>query len=225
MSLSQKTNQKTVALLEKIKKNNIQLLLATKTISDEEILQSALVNKNIIIGENRLQEALEKKEILQKFPNKKHFIGKLQKNKIRKIIHFFDCIQTVDSVEMLKKINRIAGEEQKKIDVFLNINISKDVKKSGMTQALAQEIIENNFSMQYPNLCLTGLFTILQFGLSSEEKHKYYKKMKQFFDNAKIIINTTSFSHLSMGMSGDYDIAIEEGSTMIRIGSLIFGKR
>ena len=108
------------------KKNNVQLLLATKNQNNNEVLQSAIINDEIIIGENRVQEAEKKQEIFQRFSNKKHFIGTLQKNKVRKAVTFFDCIETIDSLPLLQRINKIAKEENKNIEVFININISND---------------------------------------------------------------------------------------------------
>lgn len=215
----------TQGIYKDCKKNNVQLLLATKNQNDNEVLQSAIINDEIIIGENRVQEAEKKQEIFQRFSNKKHFIGTLQKNKVRKAVTFFDCIETIDSLPLLQRINKIAKEENKNIEVFININISNDEKKSGMSKKEVLNFFINKEVDKYQNIKITGLFTILKFGLSDDEKRKYYKEMKCFFYDIKNICNAKHFTQLSMGMSADYKIAIEEGATIVRIGSAIFGKR
>lgn len=214
--------------ISQIHNHNAKILIATKTHFHKQTLQSAIIDEKIIIGENRLQEALEKKEILNSFPNKKHFIGKLQKNKVRKTIQFFDCIETVDSLSLMERINKISKEENKIMEIFLNINISNDEKKTGFTKMKAKEIINNyNFS-SLQNIKITGLFTILQYGITNDEKREYYREMKNIFDEMQKVFlmkNINYFTELSMGMSNDYQIAIEEGATIVRIGTAIFGKR
>ncbi len=207
-----------------------KLVLATKTHSEFYVLNSALCcDKNIIIAENRIQEAEEKLEVLRKFPHKKHFIGTLQSNKVKKAVQMFDCIETVDSLKLLLKINRIAGELGKNIEIFLNINISKDENKSGISPEQIDnfilEVLTNIHSknINKNNVKISGLFTILKNNLSDEKKHEYYAEMKKI--QIKLQKKIPSITELSMGMSGDYLIALEEGATLVRIGRGIFGER
>ncbi len=210
---------------------NAKLALATKTHFKFKILQEALhCDKNIIIAENRIQEAEEKIEILNKFPHKKHFIGTLQSNKVKKAVQIFDCIETVDSIKLLQRINRIVkitkGEDFK-FSVFLNINISEDENKSGVLPTdinnFISEIIENIKNKQLENIKIQGLFTILKYDLSDSEKHEYYAKMKRL--QIKLQQKIPSITELSMGMSQDYKIALSEGATIVRIGRGVFGDR
>jgi len=210
---------------------NAKLALATKTHFKFQILQKALdCDKNIIIAENRIQEAEEKIEILNKFPHKKHFIGTLQSNKVKKAVQIFDCIETVDSIKLLQRINRIVkitkGEDFK-FSVFLNINISEDENKSGVLPTdinnFISEIIENIKNKQLENIKIQGLFTILKYDLSDSEKHEYYAKMKRL--QIKLQQKIPSITELSMGMSQDYKIALSEGATIVRIGRGVFGDR
>jgi pyridoxal phosphate enzyme (YggS family) len=224
--------QNTKEILENIYLyKNAKLALATKTHFKFKILQEALhCDKNIIIAENRIQEAEEKIEILNKFPHKKHFIGTLQSNKVKKAVQIFDCIETVDSIKLLQRINRIVkitkGEDFK-FSVFLNINISEDKNKSGILSAeinnFISEIIKNIKNKQLENIKIQGLFTILKYDLSDSEKHEYYAKMKRL--QIKLQQKIPSITELSMGMSQDYKIALSEGATIVRIGRGVFGDR
>ncbi|HID92195.1 TPA: YggS family pyridoxal phosphate-dependent enzyme [Candidatus Gracilibacteria bacterium] len=205
-----------------------KLAIATKTHFNFDVLNSALnCNKNIIIAENRIQEAEEKWEVLQQFPHKKHFIGTLQSNKVKKAVEMFDCIETVDSLKLLIRINKIAGDMGKKLEIFLNINISEDKNKSGISleklDNFISEIVIYINAKNLNNIKISGLFTILKNDLSNEKKNEYYAQMKKL----QIALQTKipSIIELSMGMSGDYTIALQEGATIVRVGQGIFGKR
>jgi len=225
--------ERTNTILKEIQNfSNVSLVLATKTHYKFSVLQSALgCSKNIIIAENRIQEAENKYSVLLKFSHKKHFIGYLQSNKVRKAVQIFDCIETVDSLKLLTRINKIAGELAKNIEIFLNINISNDEKKSG----ILPENIENFISeiqTKYTNknsddyldhINIIGLFTILKNNLSDSKKHEYYGNMKKL--QIEVQKKIPSIIELSMGMSGDYHIALQEGATHVRIGRGIFGER
>ncbi len=223
----------TKRILEKISQwNGRKLALATKTHFSLPLLQSALSqSENIIIAENRIQEAEKKWDILQKFPHKKHFIGKLQSNKVKKAVKMFDCIETVDSLKLLARINRIAGElyvhngKKLKREVFLNINISHDENKSGIEpeylKAFVSEVVNTPEITQH--ITVSGIFTILKKDITNDQKRKYYKEMKQIQDEIQQLI--PSVTEISMGMSADYEIALEEGATIVRIGRGIFGER
>ncbi len=217
----------TELVLEKISKfPHAKLAIATKTHFEFDVLHSALAcNEQSIIAENRIQEAEQKWEVLQKFPHKKHFIGLLQSNKVKKAIEMFDCIETVDSIKLLKRIDTIAGELGKNMEIFLNINISADENKSGIfpenLENFISEIVSN--IQNYTHIRITGLFTILKKNLSVKEKHEYYAQMKKLQKNLQIKI--PSITELSMGMSEDYEIALQEGATIVRVGRGIFGER
>ena len=233
MNSEQQIREKTNIILKEIQNfPNARLVLATKTHCEFSVLQSALgCDANIIIAENRIQEAENKHVVLLKFSHKKHFIGALQSNKVKKAVQIFDCIETVDSIKLLTRINKIAGELEKNIDIFLNINISNDEKKSGILPenienfiSEIQEKYTNKNSENYlENVNIVGLFTILKNNLSDTEKHKYYGDMKKL--QIEVQKKIPSITELSMGMSGDYHIALQEGATHVRIGRGIFGER
>lgn len=203
--------------------SHARLSLAIKTQSLESI-QEACINPHIILSENRVQEAEERKEFLLALPNPKHFIGHLQKNKIRKALQIFSCIESVDSLELLYEIDRIATEEGKKIDVFLHINISEDEAKNGFLMEHLPEVIMYIKEHSLSSVRITGLFTILANHLPPETILMFYQTMKRVFDVTKKIVGD-DFRELSMGMSADYPLALMAGSTLVRVGSSVFGER
>lgn len=203
--------------------HHAKLSLAIKTQSIENI-QQALINPYIIVSENKIQEAENRKDFLQQLPNQKHFIGHLQKNKIRKAVQIFSCIESVDTLELLYAIDRIAEEENKPIQVFLNINISEDENKTGFLLDHVPEIIESLKKTPLKTIKITGLFTILKNNCSPQETLIFYQSMKKIFLTLKKLFGD-EFTELSMGMSNDYQIALMAGSTLVRIGSAVFGKQ
>ncbi len=177
----------------------------------------------INIGENRVQETIAKiKKFSQEKTFKYHLIGHLQKNKVKKAIETYDIIQTVNSLELAEKINTVCKKNNKTQEIFIQINISKDPKKQGFYPEKINETIKKIIKKE--NLLLTGVMTIPKNGLEKKELSTQYskiKKIQQFIK--KNICNTCD--NISMGMSNDYEIAISEGATHIRIGTALFGKR
>ena len=189
-----------------------QLCAVTKGHSLEEVQKLCADLPDLkIIGENRWPDCEEKFRTLNKL--QRHFIGPLQSNKIRKVLPLIDVIQSVDSLELLKKISTVATELHKTIDFCFQINVSADPLKQGIDPADLQALIEQ--AKQFKNCQLIGLMTIGEQS-APEQRRQYYRKLKQIFDRYPCL--TT----LSMGMSDDYQIAIEEGATMVRIGSALF---
>lgn len=215
------TNSKKILSLAS--KYDAKLCLATKTKTLEEI-KMANLSPAIILAENKVQEAEEKLEYYQSVCNKLHLIGPLQKNKVRKAVQIFDCIQSVDSIDLLRRIDRISSEEEKSVEILLNINISEDPKKTGFLLKDMVEVLGDITTTPLQNIHITGLFTILKYGLKEEETKSYYQSMKKLFDMLQKPFGE-NFTTLSMGMSNDYEIALQNGATMIRIGSGIFGNR
>ncbi len=211
-----KSDQKIPDLIEKCRLSKVALVAATKGRSIDEI--NLIINAGIkIIAENRLQEAEEKFKSKELLPCEKHFIGHLQNNKVKKAVQIFDLIQSVDSVELLEKINNYAIIIGKKQVIFLQVNISRDPNKFGLSEDRTREIIKN--IKTYPNIKLSGLMTIGKNTENRDEVRTYYRKFKKTFEEMNKI---QPLEYLSMGMSADYDIAIEEGSNMIRIGRALF---
>lgn len=203
-------------LIEKYHSSKVTLVAATKGRPVEQI--NRVIKAGItIIAENKIQEAEDKFKSVELLPCEKHFIGHLQKNKVKKAVKLFDYIQSVDSAELLEKINNYAIIVGKIQNIFLQINISQDNHKFGLSEDQAIQIIKN--IKKYPNIKLTGLMTIGKNVKNPDEIRKYYKKLKKTFDQMNKI---HPLKHLSMGMSADYEIALEEGSNMIRIGKALF---
>ncbi len=173
-------------------------------------------------GENYFQE-LEQKA--QQLPDLKwHFIGSLQSRKIKHIVKYADSIQSVEKIEHLEKINKAAINENKQIDVFLQINIDDDINKSGFKSTQSEDVVEAIVkAKKFGNLKVVGLMCI---PAKSNSPEKSFAKMKQFFDTVNSsLIGEQKLSRLSMGMSADYKLAIQCGSTDVRIGSSLFGIR
>ncbi|SET08761.1 hypothetical protein SAMN04488587_2265 [Methanococcoides vulcani] len=197
-----------------------KLVSVTKTIDPERINESIKAGATII-GENRVQEFEDKcDEIL---PCERHLIGHLQTNKVKKAVQHFDVIQSVDSLKLIQDIDRKAEAIDKVQKVFLQVNIGNEPQKFGFGSDEIGQVITQIHSLK--NVHVKGLMCIPPF-VSPEQTRSYFKKMKALFDEMKQVDqDNIDIQELSMGMSNDYMIAIEEGATMVRVGSAIFGNR
>ena len=195
---------------------NVNLLAVSKGFSSKEIKIINNLGQNDF-GESRFQEAIEKKLLLDDLENIKwHFIGRVQTNKIRKIVQNFEYIHSVDSYEKLLKISNVSFEEQKTPLIMLQVKLSNDPNKGGFN---SKELIENwDKIKQIKSIKIKGLMTINPKGLSSTENFKLFKKCRDLADLLKL-------EDCSMGMSEDWEEAVEAGSTWLRLGSIIFGNR
>ena len=203
----------------KIKKelsSNVNLLAVSKGFKTQEI---EIINNlgQYDFGESRFQEAIEKQTILKNLCNVKwHFIGKIQSNKIRKIVKNFEYIHSVDSSEKLYKISKISFEEKKTPLIMLQVKLSNDPSKGGISP---HELIEKWDNIkQLKNIKIKGLMTINPKGLCPKDNLQLFKKCRSLADSL-------SLHDCSMGMSSDWKEAVEAGSTWIRLGSIIFGNR
>ena len=195
---------------------NVNLLAVSKGFSSQEIKIISNEGQNDF-GESRFQEAIEKKNLLKDFKNIKwHFIGRIQSNKIRKIVQNFDYIHSVDSYEKLLKISNVSFEEQKNPLIMLQVKLCDDPSKGGFNPKVLIEKWDQ--IKQIKSVKIKGLMTINPKGLSSKENIKLFKNCRYLADSLKL-------EDCSMGMSGDWEEAIEAGSTWLRLGSIIFGKR
>ncbi|MBQ7646262.1 MAG: YggS family pyridoxal phosphate-dependent enzyme [Clostridia bacterium] len=217
--------------LERIKKDipeGVTLLAATKTVSAEKINYAHSLGIGTI-GENRVNELLEKYDQLDKDIDVQ-FIGHLQSNKVKYIIDKVSLIHSLDSETLAKEIDRQAKKHGRIMDVLVEINIGNEESKSGIAPEDAEEFIKKMSA--YENIFVKGLMAIPPVCNTPKEAEKYFKKIREIFidirqKKADTIIegNNISMDILSMGMSGDYKEAIKCGSTMVRIGSAIFGAR
>ena len=196
--------------------SNVNILAVSKGFKSQEIKTIQNIGQNDF-GESKFQEALEKQLILKDFKQIKwHFIGRIQSNKIRKIVQSFEYIHSVDSFEKLQKISTISYEEKKSPFIMLQVKLSDDPNKGGFNP----ELLLSKWTeiQELKNITLTGLMTINPKGLSSKENLELFKKCRSLADSLQL-------PDCSMGMSGDWEEAIEAGSTWLRLGSLIFGDR
>ena len=196
--------------------SNVNLLAVSKGFSTQEIQIINNQGQNDF-GESRFQEAIEKQILLEDFKNIKwHFIGRIQTNKIRKIVQNFEYIHSVDSYEKLLKISNVSFEEKRNPIIMLQVKLSDDPAKGGFNP---EELLEKwDRIKKFQSIKIKGLMTINPKGLSSNENIKLFKKCRYLADSLTL-------QDCSMGMSGDWVEAIEAGSTWLRLGSIIFGNR
>lgn len=204
--------------------SEVKLLLATKTVPAENI-RIAIESGETLIGENKVQEVKEKFEELKDIPHQKHFIGHLQTNKIKDILKYgVSCIQSLDRLDLAEKIYQRLLFENKKMDVFIQVNTSAEESKFGINPEKAVEFTKQ--VSQFDRLNIKGLMTIGLFSSETEKVRECFRLLKNI--QQKIIsenIPNVQMKELSMGMSGDLETAIEEGATIIRVGTAIFGQR
>ena len=195
---------------------NVNLLAVSKGFSSKEIKIINNLGQNDF-GESRFQEAIEKKVLLDDLKNIKwHFIGRVQTNKIRKIVQNFEYIHSVDSYEKLLKISNVSFEEKRNPIVMLQVKLSDDPNKGGFNPKVLLEKWDQ--IKEFKSIKIKGLMTINPKGLSSIENIKLFKKCRNLADSLKL-------QDCSMGMSGDWEEAVKAGSTWLRLGSTIFGNR
>ncbi|WP_405352240.1 YggS family pyridoxal phosphate-dependent enzyme [Nonlabens sp. Asnod3-H03] len=196
----------------------------TKPISD---LQEAYDAGQRHFGENKIQEMTEKWETLPK-DIYWHMIGHTQRNKVKYMAPYVHLIHSVDSPRLLKEINKQAEKNERVIDCLLQIHIAEEETKFGFDQNELLELLSSDAFASYKNVRITGLMGMATFTDNKEQVRKEFKSLKTLLDHINdnhLISDSHDLKILSMGMTGDYKIAIEEGSTMVRIGSAIFGSR
>lgn len=211
-----------------LKEKKVTLIAVSKTKPVEDILELYHLGQRDF-GENYVQELVEKYDQLPK-DIRWHFIGHLQSNKVKQIAPFVSLIHSVDSEKLLKEINKEAKKNNRIIDCLLQVYIAKEETKFGLNEEELKGLItrisdtdSTNFSK---SICIKGLMGMASFTDDKEVVRKEFGYLKSLFNKySAFTIRYSPFTILSMGMSADYEIAIEEGSNMVRIGSLLFGKR
>lgn len=201
----------------------ITLVCVTKTVP-ASVIQEAMALGVADIGENRVQEARDKKEELKAQASrlKWHLIGHLQRNKARLAVKLFDVIHSVDSAELLDELERCAALENKKLPVFLQVNVSGESTKSGCHPEEAAALADK--LSHCSNLTFAGLMTIPPAG-PPEQARVYFRKLRLLRETLQRNLPGKELLKLSMGMSQDFEAAIEEGADFIRVGTAIFGER
>lgn len=203
------------------KAEDIILLAATKTV-DVDTINFAISNGITHIGENKVQEFLSKNEEI--IDCHRHFIGHLQTNKVKDIIDKVEMIHSVHSIKLAKEISKQAQRYGKTMDILLEINIGNEESKWGFSP---DDVIDNAKEISsLPNIRLRGIMAIPPICENGAENRKFFKKMNEIFIDIRAKkLDNSNIDTLSMGMSDDFDIAIEEGANIVRIGTALFGSR
>ena len=219
-----KTIQEKIERASKGKNKKIEIVAVTKT-QPFSIIQECYKAGILSIGENKIQEAIEKlSKKTKNLPIRKRFIGHLQTNKVNKCLEFFHTVDSVDSVKLSKKINKRAHQTNQTFPVLLEVNTSRETQKFGF---LPEEIDKMLECFTHNNLKIQGLMTIAPTSPKGKDVRKAFSLLKETEEklNKQRPTNYAKITELSMGMSNDFEIAVEEGSTQVRIGTALVGKR
>lgn len=204
---------------------HVTLVAVSKT-HPPEAIQTAYDAGQRIFGENKVQELVAKHEVLPR-DIEWHLIGHLQTNKVKYIADFVSFIHAVDSEKLLDEINKRAAKAERVIDVLLQVHIAEEDSKFGFDDAELTAFVSGTGIALHTHARIRGLMGMATFTDDREQVRLEFKHLKRLFDQLKtsVFVTANHFDTLSMGMSGDFDLAIEEGSTMVRIGSTLFGAR
>jgi len=205
--------------------SHVQLVAISKT-HPVDIIIEAYNSGQRVFGENKVQEMVSKQDVMPK-DIEWHLVGHLQSNKVKYIAPFVSLIHSVDSLKLLSAINKEAEKVNRVIDCLLQIHIASEETKFGLSTEEVNEILESQEYIQMKNIRIVGLMGMATFTDNVEHIRMEFRTLKDLFKRIKesFFSRNDYFKDLSMGMSSDYKVAIEEGSTMIRVGSSIFGYR
>jgi hypothetical protein len=202
--------------------SGIKLITVTKTIDTDRIKQAVAAGA-MILGENRVQEAKEKIEQLGEIAPW-HLIGQLQSNKAKYVVKLFDLIHSVDTLALAQEIDKQAAKIGKVQDVLIEVSLAGEESKAGIDVEGVATLVREAAKLK--NISIKGLMTVPPFLVDPEEVRPYFRSLKELAASiAKENIPNVSMQELSMGMSNDFEVAVEEGATMVRVGSAIFGAR
>jgi PLP dependent protein len=207
--------------------SEVTLLGVTKTVAPE-LIKPAIESGLRVVGENRVQEAASKiselKEITSNYNVEWHLIGHLQSNKARRAVELFDAIQSIDSLRLAERLNDLLGESGKRMPVLIEVNLGDEASKSGISAHEALSLCEQ--MLKFANLELRGLMAVPPFLDNLEDVRPFFRRLRELHGEARRVgIVGEKFTELSMGMSHDFEVAIEEGATLVRIGTALFGER
>ena len=201
--------------------DDVEVIAVTKT-HGEDVVREAWEAGLRIVGENKVQEAAWKKPASVSGPQW-HLIGHLQSNKVRHALELFDFIHSVDSVKLADRINFIADEIGASPHVLLEVNVSGERSKSGMRPEDVKPALEHIMA-ECPRITVEGLMTMAPFSDNPEDARPYFRSLRELRDGLQDALGI-GLPRLSMGMSGDYEVAVEEGATWVRLGTVLFGER
>ena len=198
------------------------LLVAVSKTVDAEHVRAAIAAGVPALGENRVQEAREKIAVLGR-PRPWHLIGHLQTNKVKDALESFDIIHSVDRVPLAEALSRRAAEAGRRMDVLVQVNVGEEPQKGGLRADELRAALETMAGLS--GLRLRGLMTIPPLPREPEDSRPYYKEMRKLLEDARRWGHEPDLAELSMGMSGDFEVGVEEGATIVRVGTAIFGSR
>lgn len=201
----------------------VRLVAVSKTVPADSV-KKAIGAGVTLFGENYIQEARDKINELEDYPISWHFIGHLQSNKAKYAVRLFELIHSIDSLKLAKAIDKEARKCDKVQPVLVQVNIARETSKSGVTEEAAPELVRE--AGRFANLSVRGLMTMPPFFNAPDKVRPYFKALRQLRDKiAAMHLDNVSMAELSMGMTGDFEAAVEEGATLVRIGTAIFGDR
>ncbi|MEZ4887756.1 MAG: YggS family pyridoxal phosphate-dependent enzyme [Chitinophagales bacterium] len=225
MNLTMMDLQKLQALKAQLSEHKVKLVAVSKTKPIEVILEFYEAGHKAF-GENKVQELVEKYEQMPK-DIEWHFIGHLQSNKVKYIASFVHLIHGVDSFKLLQEINKQAAKNDRIIDCLLQMHIAEESTKFGFDESEVFEVLQDSDFEALENVRIAGVMGMATYTDDTQQVRREFHQLQQIFEALKnrFFEGQDSFKEISMGMSGDYELAIEEGSTMVRVGSLLFGSR
>ena len=201
---------------------NIHLVAVSKTIPANRVKEAIELGVTIL-GENYVQEARDKFNVLGTYPVSWHFIGHLQTNKAKYAVRLFDLIHSVDTLKLARELDKQAKKVNKFQDILIQINVSKEPSKSGSDIENAANLIKDIVHLK--NLSVKGFMAMPPFFNNPEKARPYFIALRNLRDQIQKTLPGVALDELSMGMTGDFEVAIEEGATFVRIGTAIFGER
>lgn len=203
--------------------DSVRLVAVSKTIA-ADIVKEAIEAGVTILGENYVQEARDKFKALAQYPVSWHFIGHLQSNKARHAVRLFDLIHSVDSLKLAHELDKQAGKLEKIQQILVQVNISAEDTKSGISTDEAPRLIAEISRLK--NLAVKGLMTMPPYFYQPQKVQPFFAALRELRDQiSEQTLPNVSLDELSMGMTGDFEVAIKEGATLVRIGTAIFGER
>jgi len=202
---------------------SVRLVAVSKTVPADRV-RDAIQNGITLLGENYIQEAREKIEALAEFPVAWHFIGHLQRNKAKYAVRLFDLIHSVDSIKLARELDRQAGKIDKIQDILIQVNTGKEASKSGVYVEEALTLVREAGQMNH--IAIKGLMTLPPYFNAPDRVRPYFQALRELRDRiASESLPGIRMDELSMGMTGDFEAAIQEGATLVRIGTALFGER
>jgi len=201
----------------------VTLIVVTKTFG-ADLVRHAIEAGATDIGENYVQEARAKIEAVGRGQVRWHFIGGLQTNKAKYVVRLFDVVHSVDSYDLAAEIDRRAGREGRAMDVLIQVDISREAQKSGVMEEDLVDFVRTVAPLH--NIAVRGLMGMPPFGREPEASRPYFRRLKELREEVDSLrIPGVEMKELSMGMSNDFEVAVEEGATMVRVGTAVFGER